>query len=188
MKSLIIFCGLVCLVQSHVDLTNFDWDSVKPVNEIQEWRDAHPGLVAMEAEYNKLHTQRVGRIINGVLATPLEYPYMAGIILHFDTGNGWCGGSLISQRFVLTAANCVHIVPSSSVVLGAQDKNNVDELIRVTRARIHPQYDRDAELNDIATLELMWEPTLTARVGLVRLPNRRQVTLTFDNQQTIVAG
>lgn len=179
-----VFTVLFAFASCEIDLKNFDWSTVKPLTEIEEWREAHPNFEALKSS----HPSRSPRILNGEIASATELPYMAGIMLHFDSGNSWCGGSLISRNFVLTAANCVHLVPSSSVLLGASNMNNVGDNIRVTTARIHPQYNFDESINDIATLQLSRAADLSATVGLVRLPNRRQVQTTFDNQQAIVAG
>lgn len=179
----VIFVAVLAVASCEIDLKTFDWSSVKPLSEIKEWREVHVnhGVVT--------NPRLSSRIINGDITGPTEFPYMAGVILHFDTGNSFCGGSLISRRFVLTAASCVHLVPSSSVLLGASDMwGNVEDNIRVAKARIHPQYSFDDSLNDIATLELSRDAILSATVSLVRLPNRRQTQTTFENQQGLVAG
>lgn len=90
---------------------------------------------------------------------------------------------------MLTAANCVHLVPSSSVLLGASNMwGSVSYNVRVARMTIHPQYSFDNSLNDIATLQLGVPADLGQFVGLVRLPNRRQVGMTFENQEGIILG
>lgn len=181
---LLIVVSLLIFVNCEIDLKTFDWSSVKPLEEIKEWRDVQP----KNAEVATVHSSRAPRIVNGEIATQNEFPYMAGVILHFDTGNSWCGGSLISRLFVLTAANCVHIVPSASVLLGASNVHNVEANIRVAQIRVHSQFDLDLMINDIATLELSRQVDLSATIGIVRLPNRRQTQLTFDNQQATVSG
>lgn len=49
-----------------------------------------------------------GLIVGGVLANEHEFPHMVAIgYRNFDGGMTYgCGGSLISERFVLTAAHC----------------------------------------------------------------------------------
>ena len=182
---LLIFVTFLVFASCEIDLKSFDWSSVKPLSEIKEWREVHKNHDEIKTSNPRLSS----RIINGDIAGSTEFPYMAGVMLHFDTGNSFCGGSLISRRFVLTAANCVHIVPSASVLLGASNMfGNIQENIRVSTIRIHPQYSFDDSLNDIATLELTREVTLSLTVNLVRLPNRRQVQSTFENQEGLVAG
>lgn len=183
MKILII-ATVIVFVNCEINFETFDWSTVKPLHEIKEWRAAHPDYVPV----NDVHTHRAPRIINGDIALITDFPYMAGVLLHFDTGNSWCGGSLISSLFVLTAANCVHIVPSSSVLLGTSNTHNVEQNIRVETMRVHPLYTASSSANDIATLQLMWPAELSLTVGLVRLPNRRQVQATFENQQGTVSG
>lgn len=183
MKSIIFAFAFFAFASCEIDLKTFDWSTVKPLSEIKEWQDAHPNHANIQSPF-----PRAPRIINGDIASPTDFPYMAGVMLHFDTGNSWCGGSLISRLFVLTAANCVHVVPSSSVLLGASDIHNVADNIRVATMRVHPQYDPLEEINDIATLQLAWPAVLSDTITLVRLPNRRQVQSTFENQQAIVAG
>lgn len=47
-----------------------------------------------------------GRITGGNLVGPEDVPYAVGIINQVPAGTRWCGGSLISANYVLTAASC----------------------------------------------------------------------------------
>lgn len=49
-----------------------------------------------------------GRIIRGNDAQDMEYPFQAAIFIHGSpySPEKFCGGTLISRRYVLTAANC----------------------------------------------------------------------------------
>ncbi|KAJ8954470.1 hypothetical protein NQ314_007076 [Rhamnusium bicolor] len=44
-----------------------------------------------------------GRVIGGSIVTANSHPYQAAIIIN---DRSFCGGSLISTRWVLTAAHC----------------------------------------------------------------------------------
>lgn len=47
------------------------------------------------------------RIVGGQEAVPHAYPYQVGIYVTFVGKKDFCGGSLVSPNYVLTAAHCV---------------------------------------------------------------------------------
>lgn len=98
--------------------------------------------------------EQVGRrIINGHPAKEGRYPWMVHV-------NG-CGGSVINDRFILTAAHCIHGDRNPAkyhVVLGAYRMADIRRLpkLQVKRVIPHPQNleGNPNKLNDIALLEL----------------------------------
>lgn len=111
-----------------------------------------------------------GRIVGGQPATPGEYPWQAMLLL---SGNGFCGGSLIDQKWVLTAAHCVDGRSVEQVILGAhnllQTGESTRQVITTRRAIIHPNYNRTTEDNDIALIELNTAAVLNTSVRVVPL-------------------
>ncbi|XP_049303438.1 trypsin-1 isoform X5 [Bactrocera dorsalis] len=110
-------------------------------------------------------------ITGGELARAKEFP-PAALVGRFDLEtkkHDWfCGGTLISERFVLTASHCAKAGVINRVRLGDLDfsSNKDDEGVQefsVSRAISHPQYD-SSNYNDIMLLELNGTVTFTEYV------------------------
>ncbi|XP_004647537.1 mast cell protease 1-like [Octodon degus] len=110
-------------------------------------------------------------IIGGVKAKPHSRPYMAYLEITSREHVSSCGGFLISEQFVLTAAHCKG--RKITVTLGAHDltqKEPTWQKLKVTKQIIHPNYDPHAVLNDIMLLKLQSRVTLNHAVNTVALP------------------
>ena len=67
-----------------------------------------------------------------------------------------CGGSLISDRWIVTAAHCIPEEPEGTVMVGAYSvSEGGTERIRVKKFIAHPSWNYPSMFdNDIAVLEL----------------------------------
>ncbi|KAJ8383553.1 hypothetical protein AAFF_G00219330 [Aldrovandia affinis] len=112
---------------------------------------------------------RVG-IVGGNEAAPHSRPYMASLQ---DGRTHVCGGILIREDFVLTAAHC-NSFRKYRVVLGAHSLNASETSKQVLEVGIfypHPKYNR--EENDIMLLKLNGKANLTKTVQLISLLGSR---------------
>ncbi|EDW51340.1 GM21214 [Drosophila sechellia] len=99
-------------------------------------------------------------VVGGKPTRPREFPFMAalGWRSNFDQRIYYrCGGALIANNFVLTAAHCADLggEPPSQVRLGGDNLTLTEgEDISIRRVIIHPDYSASTAYNDIALLEL----------------------------------
>lgn len=110
------------------------------------------------------------KIINGTPAPEGFLPFQVSLF-RIDKGH-FCGGTLLNDTWVLTAAHCVSWMPSKDqnplephtrVLAGTNNLLVAGQALNVVRIISHPGYDGDTHQNDIALLEL--SPESRARLN-----------------------
>ncbi|XP_073478795.1 mast cell protease 1A-like [Aquarana catesbeiana] len=107
-------------------------------------------------------------IVGGREANPHSRPYMA--IVH--SGKSFCGGILIKDDWVLTAAHCILNETKTTVTLGAhyRDRGSHLQIIAVKRSITHEDFNRKNFQNDIQLLQLARRTELGKYVNYTILP------------------
>ncbi|XP_032337686.1 mast cell protease 1A-like [Camelus ferus] len=117
----------------------------------------------------------LGKIIRGYEAEPHSRPYMAFLQIQTSGNIILCGGFLVREDFVLTAAHCWG--SSISITLGAHnilEQEGTQQVIRVRRAIPHPDDDDENTANDVTLLQLTRKANLTTAVSPIRLPQGKE--------------
>ncbi|XP_071516903.1 chymotrypsin BII-like [Panulirus ornatus] len=110
------------------------------------------------------------RIVGGIEATPHSWPHQAAL---FIDDMYFCGGSLISNEWVMTAAHCMDGASFVQVVLGAHNIR-LEEETQVTMTSTdfftHEEWVFLYLLNDIALIKLPSAVNFTENIQPVKLP------------------
>lgn len=126
------------------------------------------------------------KIVGGSPARNHQFPWQASITSCVGRSCSICGGSLISPRYVLTAAHCTEGVSTFTIGLGSNTRKR-PAVSLTSRVKIeHPQYNSQTLSNDISIIRLPREVTLNSAVQTIALPSSSISSLV--NQDAIVSG
>ncbi|RWS25124.1 uncharacterized protein B4U80_09205 [Leptotrombidium deliense] len=139
----------------------------------------------------------IGRVVGGENTVYGQVPWQ--VLIKESRLFGWlsfrkCGGVLIGDRWVLTAAHCqAGWLGSLDVILGEHDiqlfqQQNANEKVILRKAKrviIHPEFSRKRLENDIAIIELESEVNFDENIQPICLPKADE---DFTNCMAYVSG
>ncbi|HAS40722.1 MAG TPA: hypothetical protein DCS93_09600 [Microscillaceae bacterium] len=117
-------------------------------------------------------------IIGGTQIDITQAPYQVSIEDAAD-GSHFCGGVILSDRWILTAAHCVSNVTSVIIHAGSTDQtdNNVGQRITSSNIVIHPNYNAMIYGYDLALIELSQPLVFNHQVSPIEYANPCNITI-----------
>jgi secreted trypsin-like serine protease len=147
----------------------------------------HSGEAAPQAANERPSSASVSPMIVGGTAVPdREYPFVAFVTLYRNgKPDASCGGSLIDQNSVLTAAHCLLNTTGAVVVIGRTDLKNKNrgQEIGASRPFIHPRYNGNGY--DAGVLKLR---RAVKGIRPIKLATAKQNNLEKPGRKLTVAG
>ncbi|KAH8336750.1 hypothetical protein KR059_002301, partial [Drosophila kikkawai] len=109
-----------------------------------------------------------GRIVGGSATTITSFPWQ--ISLQRNGGHS-CGGSIYSNKIIVTAAHCLQSVSASSLKVraGSSYWSSGGSLVSVAAFRNHEGYNANTMVNDIAVIRLSSSLSFSSSVKAISL-------------------
>eukprot|EP00918_Siedleckia_nematoides_P047828 GHVU01104780.1.p1 GENE.GHVU01104780.1~~GHVU01104780.1.p1 ORF type:complete len:312 (+),score=6.73 GHVU01104780.1:32-967(+) len=134
-------------------------------------------------------TSESSRIVNGWPASVGQFPHQVRSITRISaTQSSVCGGSILSETVVLTAAHCTLDHRTFELGFGSVDFNNPAVVVTTSQKIEHSGYNPGNLNNDLSLLILPTRLTFTRNIAPIALPRASQRGTTFANQKATVSG
>ncbi|KAJ2950824.1 hypothetical protein O0L34_g9095 [Tuta absoluta] len=143
-------------------------------NPRQPPRDVNPfqnlPTLPLSFPHSKDPSDKDNKIVGGQETTIEEHPYQVSFIVN---NSYFCGGFIVSEKYILTAAHCAQDVDPTTVVLRAGStfrKNGT--IIPIAEVIPHPEYNKPAFDKDVAVMKTVEPMEFTETIQPIDLPWR----------------
>lgn len=168
----------------------FDYSKVLPRTEVPgfwENRKIQP--------IHEFHQKfdRESRIVGGEETKPNAHPYQVGLLMVVQWWTSMCGGCLLSENVILTAAHCLEDSSSTQVIMGAHnifmfEETQLRQTVQATGYIMHPDYDPPMLYNDVALIILPRKVSFTEFIQPIQLPQNELLEKKFSGETATVSG
>jgi len=115
-----------------------------------------------------------GKIVGGQEARPYEFPWQVSVRRKSTDGH-FCGGSIINQRWVVSAAHCMDGETPAliTVVVGEHERgaaSSVRQVHDVDLIFMHESYDSRIYVNDVAVIKTSLSIVFSVQVAPICAP------------------
>ncbi|MDO4263266.1 MAG: serine protease [Deinococcus sp.] len=132
------------------------------------------------------------QIVNGVISARGARPYQAYLNMRSSQGSFMCGGSIISDQWILTAAHCLSgVSASNTTVRVGLNKLSSTQGQSITAAALysHPNYVSTGSAYDIALIKLSRPVVFDSYTQPIKLPNNTvESVLDVAGRFAVVSG
>ncbi|XP_069490843.1 trypsin-like [Ambystoma mexicanum] len=124
------------------------------------------------------------KIIGGYDCKPHSQPWQ---VYFTASGRRWCGGSLINENWIISAAHCYKSPGILVAHLGEHDttlEEGTEQRLKVEKAIPHPNYDSYSTDNDFMLVKLATPAKFNAHVQPIKIGN----SCPAEGAQCLVSG
>ncbi|XP_075977377.1 transmembrane protease serine 9-like [Anticarsia gemmatalis] len=187
-----LFVGALCLALALVASAEEPSPKLSSVYDYHR-RSGIPRAVALQKlEAESTETENAGRIVGGSLIDISQVPYQVGLVITINWfWTSVCGGSVISNNRVVTAAHCQHdgvnTATNMVVALGTNTIFSGGVRLSTRDVTMHPQWNPRNAFNDIAVIRLPSSVSFNNVIQPIALPDNH-VNNNFDGWNALASG
>jgi len=116
-------------------------------------------------------TPQIAHIVGGVPANEGDFPYIVSL-QRISGGSHFCGGSLLNENTVLSAAHCASGQNPTTIQIraGSLDRTTGGVVAKIASIKIHPNFSSSTLDSDVSIWKLATPIPANGTIGFATLP------------------